>query len=446
VSGADVTFEIYGPPGQATIQLIQGPDNLIDNAKAVPMPSVIDKLSSWPPPNPVQSYGEALLKCLNDIAEQSIKDAIKHVVDGNGTIYFKLKSADWESHAWEALWDDTDFFLLKPQRGMARVVDPRDRSSLAFALEPPLRVMAVLSAAGLRNGPQWEALYRAAIDNARSDYGLPLQLHLLTGEEGLADAIRGSPDSNPRLRVTVANIDGARSLKVSNEIKRFRPHILHFFCHGQVVQGAGVLRISDIDQHRESISSRRPDGAPLSFAMDNRAFREIFELARAQRWLWLVVLNACKLGAQAPNVFALAQKFAIAGVPAAIGMAEVIDENDAIQFCKAFYSSLFLELANVDSVLATADECALDWAKLLHEARKSIRDGRGSASSKPQWTLPIVFVGGHDFRLKKPSTPRAPDLASAIPDLASKILEGALEQLRNAPASVLESIRKVEVK
>ena len=109
-----VTFEIYGMNGQATIHLIQGPDNLTDDAKPVSLPDPIDPLSSWLPPDPVASYGQKLLQCLSNVADPKVKEAIKYAVSTNGTIYFKLKSSDWERQTWEALWDDADFFLLKP--------------------------------------------------------------------------------------------------------------------------------------------------------------------------------------------------------------------------------------------------------------------------------------------------------------------------------------------
>jgi hypothetical protein len=434
-----VTFEIYGMEGKATIALIQGPPNLTDAAQPVPLPKPIQPLSSWPGPNPVQCYGEALLQCLNGVNDINVKEAIKYAVNSDGTIYFKLKSADWEAQAWEALWDDSDFFLLKPRRGIARVVDvARYRGAVTFGLDLPARIMAVLSAAGLSNAPQWDALYRAATQNAAFANGLPVSLHLLTGEEELADRVRHEARKDDRLSVTVANIDRGRVRTVSEQIKLFRPHILHFFCHGQVVQNVGVLRLSDTDQHLESMSGARPaDGAPTSFKMDYSAFREIIDLARAQGWLWLTVLNACKLGAAAANVSALTQKFALAGVPAAVGMTEEIEENDASEFCNAFYSSLYLELTNTSAVLQKDDECAIDWAKLLHGPRMGISDRRAPASCYPQWTFPVMYVGGSDFKLKRDRK---------TTDLAHTMRDGAIQQLRNAPPDLLATIAKVEVK
>jgi len=435
---AYITFEIaYGIGGQETITLIQGgPPDLADKAQPACLPNPILPLSSWPPPDPVQNYGKALSKCLNDISEVTVKKAIEYALNSDSTVYLKLKSPDWESQAWEALWDDTDFFLLRSQRGMARMVDQRVRSLSILPLERPVRIMAVLSASGLSSIPQWEAIYRAATNNATAIGGLPVWLHVLTGEEALADRIRELPPRDKRLTVTVANIDRGRGQTVSGEIKRFRPHILHFFCHGQVLQGAGVLRLSDIDQHHQSMSKPPPpEGTVTSFAMDYKAFREIIELASLQGWLWLTVLNACKLGATSARVAALTQKFVLAGVPAAIGMTEEIDENDASEFCDAFYSSLLLELANTATALEQADECALDWAKLLHGARISISDRRRPATCNPQWTFPVMYVGGYEFKFKKDSRT----------SLAHDMRDGAIQQLRNAPPEVLTTIANVEV-
>jgi hypothetical protein len=442
-----VTFDIYGWDGAARIKLIQGPPNLTDTAMPAPLPSPITSLSSWPVPDPVRGYGQALLQCLNGVSDPNVREAIRYAVNGDGTIYFKFNSPEWEAQAWEALWDDTDFFLLRPQRGMARVVDRRDRSSPIFELEQPVRIMAVLSAAGLSNAPQWDALYRAASNHAASADGIALRLHVLTGEEALADRIRDEIRKSDRLSVSVTNIDAGRVRTISEQIKLFRPHILHFFCHGEIVQGAGVLRISDIDQHRESLINPQPaDGTPTSFAMDYGAFREIIDRARAQGWLWLTVLNACKLAANAANVARLPQKLALAGVPVAIGMTEEIDETDAGEFCNAFYASVFLELASISAALQTADECVLDWAKLLHGPRVSIRDTRAPASCNPQWTFPVMYVSGdRDFRFKRASKSPARGAPADTSGLAINVHEGALHQLGNAPSEFLALIANSKV-
>lgn len=433
-----ITFEIFGMDGRSQIALIQGPDNLRDVAQPKRLPSCVQPLSSWSPPNPVKDYGQALLQCLNEVeADANIKRALDYITATGGTINFKLKSADWEAQTWEALWDTDNFFLLQPQRGIARMVDPNSRYVSIPALEVPVRILAVLSAAGLRNGPQWDALYRSAVQNADSATGLPVRLHLLTGEEDLADRVRDTARKDERLSVTVENIDNTGALMVSNAIKRFRPHILHCFCHGQVEANVGVLRISNIEQHRESLVNPAPPGEkPPSFVMDFSAFREIIKLANAGGWLWLTVLNACKLGGSSNNVSALAEKLAIAGVPATIGMAEEIEENDAQDFCGAFYSGLFLELENANRTLQTVDDYAPDWASLLHGPRMTISCRRVPPATHPHWTFPVMYVGAYDFRLKK---------SRYTSDLADSMRNGALQQLGNAPAEILESIAKVEV-
>jgi hypothetical protein len=439
-----VTFEIYGTGAGATINLIQGPENLTDKAQPAPLPAPIPRLSEWPSPKQVQSFGEALVNCLNNVKEEAkVREALRYAANIDGTIYFKLKSTEWESHAWEALWDESDFFLLKPRRGIARVVEPwGSRSSLSFALEQPVRIMAVLSAAGLTNGPQCDALLRAAEGNAGTANGIPLHIHVLTGEEGLADRLRAAPGRNDnRLVVTVENIDSGHSRMVSDAIRRFRPHILHFFCHGQVANGVGMLHISDIEQHRASLSNLPPDGTQNSFILDFGAFREIIDLARAQGWLWLAVLNACKLGATAANVMALAQKLVLGGVPAAVGMTEEIDADDASAFCEAFYSSLFLGLETASAALASGQEHEVDCAKLLHGPRMSISSLRKPATCNPQWTFPVVYIGVDNFKLKKPPQ----SSGTTIDELANLIRAGALQQLGGAPAGVRETIARVEV-
>jgi CHAT domain len=415
-----VTFEIYGLDGKATIELTQGPDTLTERAKRVSLGASVGGLSSWPPPM-VQSYGQELLRRLNNAPDATVREAIKHVVTTNGTIYFKLKAPEWESHAWEALCDQNDFILLQPDRGMGRKVEPTGPYSdpVLVGLEQPVRIMSVLSAAGLSGAAQWKALYKAARANAANAQGVALQLHVLTGEEALTDQIRADLPQDPKLSVTVTNLDGEDAEGVVNQIRSVRPHVLHFFCHGQVVNGAGVLRLSSVEQHRQSLENSA-EAKQLAFTMGYDRFRKIIQQARAGGWLWLIVLNACKLGVSGENVSALTQKFAVAGVPAAIGMTEEIDVSDATDFTAAFYPSLFLELSEANSALKAGNERELDWAKLLYAPRVRISGKRSPASCNPQWTFPVLYVSAYTFKLSKPV-----HLADQIRDDLNRRLAGS---------------------
>jgi len=67
----------------------------------------------------------------------------------------------------------------------------------------------------------------------------------------------------------------------------------------------------------------------------------------------------------------------------------------------------------------------------------SISDRRAPASCYPQWTFPVMYVGGYDFKFRKDRR---------VADLAYTMREGAIQQLPNAPPEVLATIANLKVK
>jgi hypothetical protein len=416
------------------IQLTQGPEHLLKDALKAPFNCSLASLRDYGSAvDCVSSYGRELFEHLNRASDSKVAQAVADILSSDGIVYFKCSAAGWEHHAWEAIGDGTEFFVLKPNRGIARLVPPRQTvMPVAFPLKQPLRIMAVLSAAGVTGEVQWNSIFDAGRRNS-DNRGLPVHIHVLTGEEELVDRIRrDSRTAPPDLTISVTPIDSSRDSRVRTEIGAFKPHILHFFCHGGIKFGVGVLRLSDTEQHRKSLGdSEFAESDAGSFSLDFPSLSHFSKVGRDQGWCWLIVLNACKLGAADASGSSFAQKLVAAGVPAAIGMTEEIDALDAAAFCRGFYPAVFAEISRVNGSL-TSRSADFDWPKLLYEARMEISLNRPPATEHRHWTFPVLYLQPGGFQLQKDPA-----------DLASQMLQGWLQLQRdiNLPDAVVASLR-----
>lgn len=422
-------------PNAVTIELVRAePPSLRDGVSMAPFPCDIPLLPGWPDPEPVRCYGERLFERLSGPNSEKIARAIQQTLMNGGTVDLKFKADQWERHAWEALCKDSNFFLLQPGRGIARIVDPWQTPRSDCRIEQRLRMMAVLSAAGMTGESEWSALHSAVKDNADDRRGLPIELRVLTGEERLLDKINNEEGIAGRLEIRADPIKDKNQANVTAAIKRFRPHLLHFFCHGVFAGGAGALRIAEIDQHREGMRDKNfaesPDG---SFAVDYGQLQDIIKASRGEDWLWLIVLNACKLGGGEADVSSLVRKLVAGGAPATVGMTEEIDPIDSGEFCRGFYPAVFAEIGRIDAALtASGAGLEIDWAKLLYEPRNGISNSRVPASRNRQWTLPVLYRQSEPFLIRPGQTD---SIRRGQTDLARRFVNDLTPALQEAGAS-----------
>jgi len=123
------------------------------------------------------------------------------------------------------------------------------------------------------------------------------------------------------------------------------------------------------------------------------------ELARLRDLAWLITLNACEGAAPAEQLHSVAYAVVNNGVPATIGMREVIDSIDASCFCQAFYESALGYLADV---LVPGARVKPDWSESLRLARTALCARSPGpipivASSYKHWTLPVLYRRAEDF-------------------------------------------------
>jgi hypothetical protein len=315
--------------------------------------------------------------------------------------------AQAERIPWETLrLPDGTFLALDARWSLARVVDPRVPPSGPPPFSPPLRVAALLSAFGVPAAGEWGEL-RQAVDDSPVD----VELLVFAGEPALEDQIRAAALPN----VTVAGLPGNTELEqLQRQIADFRPHVLHFFCHGSSEDGP----------HLELAT---PGDFLAGFPQDPLILesRQIAAFSSSRERVWLAVLNCCEGAASRDKIHSLARDLIFeSGFPAVVGMREPILSDDATSFSRSFYPALLAAVGEaVDQGSAT-----LDWSVLLVGPRRALVERQGgpftaAAARRREWTLPVLYLRPDDFTLVVPSPEQQVGVEDVPADAAGVLLE-----------------------
>jgi hypothetical protein len=232
------------------------------------------------------------------------------------------------------------------------------------------------------------------------------------GEPSLHAKITALKEQDPRIEAVELVPPDASSLIAG--IKRFNPHILHFFCHGH----AGDRPHLRIALNTDWIGNL-PDG---SLTVESSEFMSLQSQASET---WIMVLNCCKTSAGGPSeVRSLSLSLINQGphIPAVVGMREAVDAGDAHLFTGSFYGAV---AARIDQFLGGAELTETDWVSVLDEPRrllaKQYGDGRlldEAAADAKQWTLPVMYIRPEPFVLRRESEATPPTPASPHPPVA----------------------------
>jgi hypothetical protein len=362
----------------------------------------------------VKQHGQALLASLMNShgrVKDALVDALKLAAGRSCPIYLHLKALPAaEVFCWEALCNDTGTFMALDRRWqVARIAgSPQLSSREAHAYQPPIRIMAVLSALGRDPLPEWEGLY-AAVTKVRQA-GLPVRLLVSTGDEPLQDALFQLAQGD--LDLLQFPLDS--SVSVLEAADDFAPHVVHFFSHGSTTFEKPRLHLATInDRTSSSIELALPDllGSP--------GIRES----------WLTVLNCCESGAASRDVHSLTHSLVSGGLNAAIGMKETVSELDAYEFSGRLYPALLETLRTALAPLAGhAGEIALDFAPALWAPRRGLHD-RHAAGSAREWTLPVLYARPELLRVRQSAgePPKARAHSDTIGDMLALLPEDKRE-------------------
>lgn len=369
------------------VQVLRSPFNVVGANVARVFNLSSSQLPAWGGPNAVRERGRKVRDSL--LSHEGISKVLARLSETPlgeiQPLYVKLSGGDAELINWETLCDTNDEFVALDQRWpIGRISDPMSGQSRPPAeWQLPVRLMVVVSALGIKGQKrEWE-MFRDAVLKARAD-GIDIQLKVLVGEPVLRATI-DQAIAGGLAGVEVSHIDSTPS-RVVQEISGWSPHILHFFCHGlvdakeQSLELATALDYADSTIDAGSVKIRTKQLIDLSLSLANP---------------WLLTLNCCSSGRAAQDLQSMAHQIVSAGFPAAVAMLEPVDANDAHEFTRAFYRSLFANLGQMAAMLKTSARVSFEWLYAMHDARTALRDlHEGDAQNSREWTLPILCVRG----------------------------------------------------
>lgn len=306
-------------------------------------------------------------------------------------VRFRAGSAA-ERIPWETIrLPDGTFLGLDSRWSVARLVDSANPQNGPRPFRPPLRIAALLSCFGIPAAEEWAGL-REAVERSP----VPVELLVMVGEPDLEDVIANEGLAN----VEVTGLRGPEdAAELRRAISTFRPHVLHFFCHGSTDQGPHLELATSVDW--------------LQNTTEHSLFLQADEIAEFSDRIdraWLAVLNCCEGAASHDQIHSLASDLiALRGFPAVVGMREPILSDDASSFSRSFYPALFAAVKRASE----GGEEALDWSALLVDPRRGLVARRGgvftaSAAQRREWTLPVLYLGQDDFVLTTPPPTESP--------------------------------------
>lgn len=373
----------------------------------------LDDVLSLYGPDVVRKIGEGLAAKLR---ESQVLDQVLNLVFAHPTappsqpIAFRVGDAAAHALSWEAFVANNQFVALDDRWPIARI--PRGgnvKTGARRPFAPPLRLVCVLSAVGRPAAEEWAGI-QAAVLGARAA-GLPVQVWVLAGEEEVVEAVRDAamPDV-----VGLPVPDQGTALIAA--VERLQPHLVHFYCHGAVVNRVRRLEVGSVNDFDQ--------GTSTSSVV---VLVEELGVALWRAGTWGVVLNTCRGADASVEGLTHAEDLVNKGVPFAVGMRREVDAEDAFAFSATFYPPVLQSIRG--AVEAGAGEHPISWADTLLTARRSLRDRHGAdASLDDVWTLPVLYTRPGDFALRVAEPQPAAGAPPAPIDLEGVAVETLGEQ------------------
>ena len=344
-------------------------------------------------------------------------------------LYFHMLAASADELPWELIYDGQHGFCALDERWPIGRIARRRRHIKVRTFEPPLRIVAVLSAAGRSGLPQLKVLLKAVASDDAAAIGT--HLHVISADEAVLDAAAGLAN------VSAQMIAGqARDLR--KQIKKAKPDILHLLCHGGAAAGLRRLAfatLADVD----AVAG----GAPAEAAIGSLGLT-VADLISALQSCdpWLLVLGACDT-AEAADGPALAHDLASGGIPAVVGMRRLVDLGDTNRFCTALYPEILAAIKTAVAVDGPPGERTIDWATSLTAPRISMSGA--DPSRVDAWTDPVLYVQDDPFKVA-PTLPTRSQVDYSRQRGKLDVWEGYLAKLDPAttnPAVLAEVLRTI---
>jgi CHAT domain len=291
-------------------------------------------------------------------------------------LYFHIRASAADVIEWEQIYTEEHGFCALDARWPVGRIASTVTQVEGQAFVPPLKLVAVLAAAGREGKTQLDALLAATSASA-----LPTELHVITGDEAVASAAQAAGAGTEVIAGT--------SVELRKQIAAAQPKILHIFCHGGMVANEHVLAFASTADEDAEVAD---EGSIRVFAKD------LVDTLVKRSNPWLVVLNACETGPAAGG--AIAHAMVDAGVTAVIGMRRKIEIQNADKFCRLLYPEV---LGIVERALQTVQadpnrtDAVLDWAPALTAPRQAMSGL--NPGDVDVWLDPVLYAQHDDLRI-----------------------------------------------
>ena len=378
-----LTFELAGD--MTMLKLDDAPQDIVGLGENEPVD--VSQL----PSGTLIERGEALLALLykHQAVRRGLAAALA-VPPGSAPypLYFHMRAAAADSLPWEQIYALPHGFFALDQRWPVGRIAARVRRVTDRIFAPPLKIVAVLSAAGRAGAPQLQALLQAVADADATATGV--SLHVISGEQAVLDAATGPG--------VTAELIAPTAPELARQLTRASRHVLHTLCHGGLVAGVRTLAFG----HLADFEAGFTDSGSVRLSVP-----ELLD-ALLPCNPWLLVLSACE-SAQASGSQdgpALAHDPASGGIPAVIGMRRLVDLTDTNRFCRALYPEV---LSIIQAALAPEQPHGvrtIDWAAALTGPRKVMSGDDPSLADA--WTDPVLYAQNYELRIFPPSDQLSP--------------------------------------
>jgi hypothetical protein len=337
------------------------------------------------PNGSVRTAGRTLYDAIAGDAHLSdeLADVMRAQLGERRPVFVEFAGLGAESLPWEALCSPKgDFLGIDERWAIGRLVESLNPLAPVWALQPPLKIAAVLSSLDVPAEGEWTCLRDAVTKVDRLD----IELLVLVSEDSLFTTIE--QEALPGVRVELVPDSVSELQRI---VAEFGPHVIHFFCHGSSGTSKPNLQIAT---KRDWIVGN----STSSLIVEARQVNQFTN--RSENLPWLVVLNCCKSASaeatQQPQRSVALDLVYEGGVPAVVGMREPVGADDATLFTGAFYTGLLRELARRCSIGDRVGQ-PVDWALLVVAARARLAAKHPGAqsdvvTSHREWTMPVVYT------------------------------------------------------
>ena len=362
----------------------------------------------------VKFAGQRLFEALQ--THRGIREYLQTALQTTGAtrypVIVEFADTSLENLPWEALCSPAgDFLGLDPRWSLARAIEPRTPAAPFYRLTPPVRIAAVLSCLGVPAQGELRALREAAREAGTGK----VEILVIASEEQLILDLQAERDAGEAQEVHDVKVVPTDVPTLQRMIADFKPHVLHFFCHGSA-EGKHILVARKTDWEEQLAGGA--SGLPAE-ASQFDAFRHA-----ADDLPWLLVLNCCEGaaaegGAQSRS---LALQLAYDGfAPAVVGMREAVVSDTANVLTRTLYSRLLADLATRTE---DTDTKPVDWPALVVSVREALacaNEGMPlsqAAACTKEWTLPVLYIRPDEFKLQvmPPARPPLPPTVGPSPD------------------------------